>query len=86
MYLKGNIMSNIKVSMITLGCSKNLVDAECMLSILKENNFSISESISDAEVIIVNTCGFIEDAKKEAIDAILYAADFKEEGECKYIS
>lgn len=85
MYLKGNIMSNIKVSMITLGCSKNLVDAECMLSILKENNFSISESISDAEVIIVNTCGFIEDAKKEAIDAILYAADFKEEGQCKYI-
>lgn len=71
------VSSEIKVSLITLGCSKNLVDAECMITILQNEGFVISDDINEANVIVINTCGFIEDAKKEAIDAILNAADYK---------
>lgn len=70
-------ISKIKVSLVTLGCSKNLVDAECMITILTESNFELTDQTSDAAVIIVNTCGFIESAKKEAIDTILACADYK---------
>ena len=65
------------VSMITLGCSKNLVDAECMSSILKKDGFELVQDVSQAEAVIINTCGFIESAKKEAIDTILDVAKFK---------
>lgn len=75
-----------KVHMITLGCSKNLVDAECMLSILDNNGYELTDSISTADVIVINTCGFIESAKREAIDAILFAADYKKpNGNADYI-
>lgn len=67
----------IKVSMITLGCSKNLVDAECMLTLVRQNGFEVVEDISQATDVIINTCGFIESAKKEAIDTILSVADLK---------
>ncbi|MBR3033286.1 MAG: 30S ribosomal protein S12 methylthiotransferase RimO [Clostridiales bacterium] len=66
-----------KVSMITLGCSKNLVDAECMTSILKKDGYELVDDVSQAEAVIINTCGFIESAKKEAIDTILDVARLK---------
>lgn len=69
----------------SLGCSKNLVDSQVMLGYLGLDGFSIAESPSDAEVIIVNTCSFIEASKKESIDTILEMADYKNEenGRCK---
>ena len=69
--------SDISVSIIALGCSKNLVDAECMSTKLREAGYNISDSSDDSEVVIINTCGFIEAAKKEGIDAILRAGDLK---------
>ena len=60
-----------KVGMISLGCPKNQVDGEIMLSKLADNGFEITNDVDGADVVIVNTCGFIEDAKKEAIENIL---------------
>ena len=60
-----------KIGVISLGCSKNLVDAEIMIGILKEKGHEIVTREADAEVIIINTCGFIDQAKEEAISTIL---------------
>lgn len=73
------------VGMISLGCPKNQVDAELMLAKLDEAGFRISNEISGCDVVIVNTCGFIEDAKREAIENILEMAEYKEAGEIKSI-
>ena len=72
-----------KVSMISLGCPKNQVDAEMMLLTLKNAGFEIGTEEAQADAIIINTCGFIEDAKKEAIENILEAAEYKKSGKCK---
>ncbi|MBR7071078.1 MAG: 30S ribosomal protein S12 methylthiotransferase RimO [Clostridia bacterium] len=72
-----------KISMVSLGCPKNQVDAERMLATLKNAGYEIGAEEADADVIIINTCGFIEDAKKEAIENILEAASYKTEGRCK---
>ena len=69
--------NDISVSIVALGCSKNLVDAECMSTKLREAGYKISDSQDDCEVVVINTCGFIEAAKKEGIDAILRAGDLK---------
>lgn len=69
--------NDISVSIVALGCSKNLVDAECMSTKLREAGYKISDSSDDCEVLVINTCGFIEAAKKEAIDTILKAGDLK---------
>ncbi len=69
-----------KIAMIGLGCPKNQVDGEMILSSLKADGFEITGELEGADVVIVNTCGFIDDAKKEAIDTILYVADLKEQG------
>lgn len=74
-----------KVGMISLGCPKNQVDAELMLAKIEEAGYEISAEISGCDVVIINTCGFIEDAKREAIDNILEMADYKEDGEIKKI-
>ncbi len=66
--------------MISLGCPKNQVDGEIMLNKLKENNFTVVQNIEDSDVMIVNTCGFIEDAKKEAIETILEVSEYKKAG------
>lgn len=73
----------IKVSMVSLGCPKNQVDAEMMLKTLSDAGFEISTEESKADAIIVNTCGFIEEAKQEAIENILEAAKYKKDGKCK---
>ena len=72
-----------KVAMVSLGCPKNQVDAEKMLALLKKGGLEITSAEADADVIIVNTCGFIESAKAEAIENILEAARYKEDGKCK---
>lgn len=74
-----------KVGMVGLGCPKNQVDAEIMLNSLKQGGYEITADENEAEVIIVNTCGFIEDAKKEAIDNILELAELKKNGKLKAI-
>ncbi len=72
-----------KVSMVSLGCPKNQVDAEMMLYSLKQAGFELSPEEAQADAIIINTCGFIEDAKAEAIENILEAARYKDEGNLK---
>lgn len=67
-----------RVGIISLGCPKNLVDTEIMLGLLNESEYKITNNEDDAEIIIVNTCGFIESAKQESIDTILEAAQYKE--------
>lgn len=71
---------NFKVGMISLGCPKNQVDGEVMLEKLNKSGFDIAQSIEDSDVMIINTCGFIEDAKREAIETILEAAEYKKAG------
>ena len=74
-----------KVAFISLGCSKNLVDTEVMLHNLHKAGFEITFEPEEAEIIVINTCGFIESAKQEAIDNILDAAELKEWGKCKHL-
>lgn len=69
-----------KVGMVSLGCPKNQVDAEIMLKKLVDAGYILVQEADKADLVIVNTCGFIEDAKKESIDAILEMADYKEDG------
>ena len=74
-----------KIGLISLGCPKNQVDAEMMLARLAEAGFEITNNPEGADIVIVNTCGFIEDAKKEAIDNILDMVAIKNEGKLKHI-
>lgn len=69
-----------KIGMISLGCPKNQVDAEMMLSSLCDEGFEIVGEVEGADIVIINTCGFIGDAKKEAIDTILEVCQLKDEG------
>jgi ribosomal protein S12 methylthiotransferase len=75
----------VKVGIITLGCDKNTVDSERYLAQLSDYSAEYTPELSEAEVIIVNTCGFIDAAKKESIDAILEAARFKTSGRCQAV-
>ena len=69
-----------KIGMISLGCPKNQVDAELMLARLAQKGYVITDEVDGADAVIINTCGFIEDAKKEAIENILDMAELKKEG------
>ena len=69
-----------KIGLISLGCAKNLVDSEHMLARLREAGYTIVEALETAEVVIINTCGFIEAAKEEAIAAILETAQLRQTG------
>lgn len=75
----------MNVGLITLGCSKNQVDSEMILGLFKKYNMNIVNNPEDADIIVVNTCGFIESAKIEAIDTILEMAEYKTYGDCKYL-
>lgn len=75
----------MNVGLITLGCTKNQVDSEMILGYFKGLGFKIVNDSKEADVLIVNTCGFIESAKKEAIETILEMADYKENGQCKHL-
>ncbi len=74
-----------KVGFVSLGCPKNLVDSEVMLGILAKHDYQITPEDKEADVIIINTCGFIEDAKRESIDKIIELAVLKETGNCKLL-
>jgi len=73
------------IHMISLGCARNLVDSEVMLGLMKKDGYAITGKAEDADVIVVNTCGFIDTAKKESVDTILEAAEYKnsEIGRCQ---
>ena len=75
----------MKVGLITLGCDKNTVDSERYLAQLSDYSAEYTSELAEAEVIIVNTCGFIDAAKKESIDAMVEAARFKTEGRCQAV-
>lgn len=75
----------MNVGLVTLGCTKNQVDSEMILGLFKEKGFNIVSDPEVADIIVVNTCGFIESAKKEAIDTIFEMTDYKETGNCKYL-
>lgn len=74
---------NYLVSFVSLGCDKNLVDSEHMLGLLNQGGFTLTGEEQKADVIVVNTCCFIEDAKNESIENILEVARYKTEGNCK---
>ena len=76
----------IKVGMISLGCSKNQVDAERLLAVLAREGYEICSDMTECDAVIVNTCGFIEDAKKESIDTILECCAAKGEGRLKCVA
>ena len=75
----------MKVGVITLGCDKNTVDTERYLAQLSDHSAEYTSELSEADVIIVNTCGFIDAAKKESIDAMVEAARFKTTGQCQAV-
>src|ERR671918_1724623 len=72
-----------KVGFVSLGCPKNLVDSEVMMGHLKQNGYEITADAAEADTVVVNTCGFIDSAKRESIDAILEAARLKTDGKAK---
>ena len=77
-------MSNFKVGMVSLGCDKNRVDSELILGSINKF-YEITNNPKEAEIIIINTCGFIESAKQESIDTILEMAEYKKTHKCKMI-
>lgn len=74
----------MKVGFISLGCSKNLIDTEVAIGLFKDNHYEIVNNPNDAEILVINTCGFIESAKEEAINTILEMAEYKKK-KCKYL-
>src|SRR5712672_2208438 len=68
----------LRVGLISLGCAKNLVDAEIMLGTLLKDGIEVTNDASDADVVIVNTCSFIDSAQKESVDAILQSSELRE--------
>jgi ribosomal protein S12 methylthiotransferase len=78
-------VARYNVSLVSLGCPKNLVDAEVMLGHLPVERFSIITDESAADIIIVNTCAFIRDAQEESVETILEVADYKKNGRCKLL-
>ncbi len=75
----------VKIGFISLGCDKNRVDSEIMLGLLQRAGYVITSDMSKAEIIIINTCGFIDPAKEESIAAILEAAEYKKNGKCRHV-
>lgn len=75
----------MKVCLITLGCNKNEVDSEMILGYMSEKGYQLTTDLDIADIIIVNTCGFIKSAKEEAISTILDAAEYKKKGKCKHL-
>jgi ribosomal protein S12 methylthiotransferase len=74
-----------KVALVSLGCSKNQVDSEVMLGFLKQDGFELTSDAETAEVIIVNTCGFIDAAKEESVDTVIELGKLKKKSACKVL-
>src|SRR3954470_8405273 len=73
----------MKVGLISLGCPKNLVDSEVMLGLAEQAGHELTQDAADADVLVVNTCAFIDAAKQESVDAILEMAQHKKDGACQ---
>ena len=73
----------MKILFISLGCDKNLVDSEVMLGLLEKRGYSMTDDEAEADIIIVNTCCFIGDAKEESVNTILDMSEYKKQGSCK---
>ena len=74
-----------KVAIITLGCPKNTIDSEFISNKLESHNYEITDNINEANIIVINTCAFIEDAKKESIDVIWEMTKYKKHGKCEIL-
>jgi len=74
-----------KIGFISLGCVKNRVDTEIMLGYLKNEGYLLTEKLDEAEIIVINTCGFVNSAKEESIQAILEAVQYKENNKCRHV-
>jgi len=83
--LEGANLLSLKVAIISLGCSKNLIDSEVMVKSILNNDYEVTDNADIAEILIINTCGFIESAKQESIDTILEMAGYKKKGKCKVL-
>lgn len=75
----------MKILFISLGCDKNLVDSEHMLGLLVKHGYEITDDETQADIIVINTCCFIHDAKEESIENILQMAEYKKQGSCKVL-
>src|SRR5690349_1898546 len=75
----------MKIGIVSLGCPKNLVDSEVMLGLAQTAGHHLTRDAADAEVLVVNTCAFIDKAKQESIDTILEMAEHKKHGRCKML-
>ena len=80
-----SLLPALKIGLITLGCDKNTVDSERYLSQLADHGAEHTTILEEADVIVVNTCGFIDAAKKESIDALVEAGRLKVEGACQAV-
>ena len=78
-------MNPCLVYLLSLGCSKNQVDSEVMAGALKRDGYQLTDDPAQAQVIIINTCGFIEAAQQESIEAILELAEYKRVGQCRLL-
>ncbi|MBI2620511.1 MAG: 30S ribosomal protein S12 methylthiotransferase RimO, partial [Ignavibacteriales bacterium] len=85
MSARGSGLNNPRVSVITLGCSKNVVDSEVLLGRLKLGQATIVDEVEDADIAVINTCGFIADAKQESVDAIVEAVERKKSGKLRKV-
>lgn len=74
----------MNVGFVSLGCSKNLIDTECLIGTFKDNRFQVVSEEEKADILVINTCGFIESAKEEAINTILEMAEYKKQ-RCQYL-
>lgn len=74
-----------KIAIISLGCSKNAVDSDQMMNTLKKHGFTLTKDETDADIVVVNTCGFIESAKEESIDTIIEIGEYKRNGKCEIL-
>ena len=73
----------MKLGLISLGCPKNLVDSEVMLGLARQSGWDLTNDAGEADVLVVNTCAFIDKAKQESVDAILEMAEYKKRGSCR---
>lgn len=72
-----------KIGVISLGCDKNRIDTENMLAFLEKSGYTFTGDPADSDIIVINTCAFIDSAKQESIDTILEMSDYKQNGKCK---
>src|SRR4029077_1805122 len=73
----------MKIGFVSLGCPKNLVDSEVMMGLSEQGGHTLTSNPAEADVLIVNTCAFIDSAKEESVNTILELAEFKKTGACK---